>query len=95
MYAITVTFNSVKKGEALAKLYSQEIYTAQLELLNAQRIKSESMVQSIIQKLKLLGVDEKVIAKVLSDKSVSESITITSPYSGIMNMLEELKKKVF
>ena len=40
------TFLHVKKGEPLAKLYSQEIYTAQLELLNAQRIKSESMVQS-------------------------------------------------
>lgn len=78
------TFLHVKKGEPLAKLYSQEIYTAQLELLNAQRIKSESMVQSITQKLKLLGVDEKVIVKVLSDKSVSESITITSPYSGII-----------
>ena len=78
------TFLHVKKGEPLAKLYSQEIYTAELELINALRIKSDSMVQSITQKLKLLGVDEKVIAKVLSDKSVSESITITSPYSGII-----------
>ena len=50
---VNKSFTSVKKGELLAKLYSQEIYTAELELINALRIKSDSMVQSITQKLKL------------------------------------------
>ena len=81
---VNKNFLHVKKGEPLAKLYSQEIYTAELELLNAGRIKSESMVQSITQKLKLLGVDEKTIAKIIADKSVPESITIVSPYNGIV-----------
>lgn len=81
---VNKNFNHVKKGEPLAKLYSQEIYTAELELINALRIKSEGMVQSITQKLKLLGVDEKTIQKIISEKNVPESITIVSPYSGIV-----------
>ena len=81
---VNKNFNHVKKGEPLAKLYSQEIYTAELELLNALRIKSESMTQSIVQKLKLLGVDEKSIQKIMADKTVPENITIVSPYSGIV-----------
>lgn len=81
---VNKNFLHVKKGEPLAKLYSQEIYTAELELVNAGRIKSESMVQSIAQKLKLLGVDEKTISKIMADKSVPESITIVSPYNGIV-----------
>lgn len=81
---VNKSFLHVKKGEPLAKLYSQEVYTAQLELLNAQRIKSESMMQSIVQKLKLLGVDEKVIAKIIAEKSVPESMTITSPFNGLV-----------
>lgn len=81
---VNKNFTAVKKGEPLAKLYSQELYTAQLELLNAERIKSEAMKQSIVQKLKLLGVDEKAIYKSVSEKSVPESITITSPYNGIV-----------
>ncbi|NCB53593.1 MAG: efflux RND transporter periplasmic adaptor subunit [Epsilonproteobacteria bacterium] len=81
---VNKNFLHVKKGEPLAKLYSQEIYTAELELVNAGRIKSESMVQSIAQKLKLLGVDEKTISKIMTDKNVPESITIVSPYTGIV-----------
>jgi len=81
---VNKNFLHVNKGEPLAKLYSQEIYTAELELLNAGRIKSESMVQSITQKLKLLGVDEKTIQKIIADKNVPENITIVSPYSGIV-----------
>ena len=81
---VNKNFLHVKKGEPLAKLYSQEIYTAELELVNAGRIKSESMVQSIAQKLKLLGVDEKTISKIMADKNVPESITIVSPYTGIV-----------
>lgn len=81
---VNKNFLHVKKGEPLAKLYSQEIYTAELELVNAGRIKSESMVQSIAQKLELLGVDEKTISKIMTDKNVPESITIVSPYTGIV-----------
>lgn len=81
---VNKSFTSVKKGEPLAKLYSQEIYTAELELINALRIKSDSMVQSITQKLKLLGVDEKTIAKIIAEKNVPENITIVSPYNGIV-----------
>ena len=81
---VNKNFLHVNKGEPLAKLYSQEIYTAELELINALRIKSDSMVQSITQKLKLLGVDEKTIQKIISEKNVPENIIIVSPYSGIV-----------
>lgn len=81
---VNKNFTAVKKGEPLAKLYSQEIYTAELELLNALRIKSDSMTQSIVQKLKLLGVEERSIHKIMQDKIVPENLTIVSPFSGIV-----------
>ena len=81
---VNKNFTAIKKGEPLAKLYSQEIYTAELELLNAERIKSDAMKQSIIQKLKLLGVDDKSIQKIISEKNVPESLVVSSPYNGIV-----------
>lgn len=83
---VNKSFSTVKKGEPLAKLYSQEVYTAELELINAQRIKSEAMTQSIVQKLKLMGVDERSIQKILNDKNVPETITIASPYNGTVTL---------
>lgn len=81
---VNKNFATIKKGEPLLRAYSPEVYTAQLELLGAQKIKNQGMIDSVVQKLKLLGVDEKLINKVLTDKQASEKITINSPYNGFI-----------
>ncbi len=72
----------VKKGEPLFRAYSPEVYTAEQELLGALRINNKGMIDSIAQKLKLLGVDEGVIHKIITDKNTPEQITTYAPYSG-------------
>lgn len=81
---VNKNYTTIKKGEPLLRAYSPEVYTAQLELLGAQRINNEGMIQSITQKLKLLGVDNALINKVLHDKKATENITVTSPFSGFV-----------
>ena len=81
---VNKNFATIKKGEPLFKAYSSEVYTAQLELLGAIRIKNQGMIDSLVQKLRLLGVEEKLINKVLTDKQASEKITVNSPYSGFV-----------
>lgn len=82
---VNKNYAMVKKGDPLLKVYSPEIYTGQLELLGAQKIKNQGMIDSIVQKIKLLGVDEKLINKVLTDKQASEKIIVNSPYSGFVS----------
>lgn len=81
---VNKNFTLIKKGEPLLRAYSPEIYTAGLELLGAQHIKNQGMIESITQKLKLFGVDNAFINKILHDKKANETITITSPYSGFV-----------
>ena len=78
----TKMYMNIKKGEPLFKAYSAEVYTAEQELLSAQRIKNQMMIDSVVLKLKLLGVDSSIIHKIINDKQAFEYITITSPYSG-------------
>ena len=82
---VNKNFVIVKKGDPLLKVYSPEIYTGQLELLGAQKIKNQAMMESIIQKIKLLGVDEKLINKVLNDKQAFEKIIVNAPYNGFVS----------
>lgn len=81
---VNKSLTPVKKGDALFRAYSPEVYTAQLELLGAQRIKNQGMIESITQKLKLLGVENTLIKKVLSDNKAHETITVHSPYNGFV-----------
>jgi Cu(I)/Ag(I) efflux system membrane fusion protein len=72
----------VKKGEPLFRAYSPEVYTAEQELIGALRINNKGMIESVAQKLKLLGVEEGIIRKIMNDKTAPEQITTYAPYSG-------------
>lgn len=75
-------FTYVKKGEPLFRVYSPELYTAQQELISALRIKNQAMEQSVTQKLRLLGMDEKAIQKIIQTKEAQEHVSVASPYTG-------------
>ncbi len=72
----------VKKGEPLFRAYSPEVYTAEQELIGALRINNKGMIDSVAQKLKLLGVEEGIIHKIMNDKTAPEQITTYAPFSG-------------
>lgn len=79
----------VKKGEALAKVYSPDVYRAKEEYLNALRYDRRhgdaKMLASALLKLQLLGVDEAEIGALKnSDPPDTRFTTITAPTSGYL-----------
>lgn len=80
------TYKRVKKGEALATVYSPEVYKAKEEYLNSYNYsknrKNRGMLNSARLKLELLGVSQHEIQSVIKNKKVSQNTTIYSPVNG-------------
>jgi Cu(I)/Ag(I) efflux system membrane fusion protein len=85
LYADTL-YTYVKKGEALVKVYSPEVYKAKQDYLNSLNYNnahaSVGMLQSAKAKLALLGVHKKEIADIKSSRKVDEFTTIYASQSG-------------
>ena len=79
-------YKKVKKGEALARVYSPEVFKAKDEYLNAynysKKRQNRGMVDSAKLKLELLGIDKKEIEAVISKGKTSSNTTIYAPISG-------------
>lgn len=85
LYADTL-YKKVKKGDALAKVYSPEVYKAKQDYLNSinynKKTSMPEMLESAKIKLKLLGVDEKEIKCIETDKYADIYTTVYAPISG-------------
>jgi len=83
---VDILYQKVKKGEALALVYSPEVYKAKQDYLNAIRFHdkrpSVAMVRSAKTKLLLLGVSQTEILQVSDKAKVSKYTTIYAPSSG-------------
>jgi len=83
---VDTLYQKVTKGEALALVYSPEVYKAKQDYLNAIRFHSKrpsvSMVQSAKTKLLLLGVSQTEILQVSNKAKVHKYTTIYAPTSG-------------
>ena len=79
-------FKRVKKGEALAKVYSPEVLQAKEEYINSYHYNStrsaKAMVSSAKQKLHLLGVNDLEIENISKKKKANSYTTIVSPIDG-------------
>ena len=79
-------FQKVKKGQALAIVYSPEVYKAKQDYLNAikfnQKRVSKNMLNSAKVKLELLNVSQKEIDDIAKYNKASYYTTIYSPISG-------------
>ena len=79
-------YKKVKKNQALALVYSPEVFKAKDDYLNAYKYTknkdSKGMLESAKLKLKLLGVSQKEIDEVIKNKKASEFTTIYSPANG-------------
>ena len=76
------TFLPLMPGDVIAKVYSPEVFTAQQELLNALRINNKGIIESIKEKLLLLGVRQKTIDTVIRTKKAYEEIYVDSKVLG-------------
>ncbi len=83
---VDTLYEKVKKGQALASIYSPEVYKAKQDYLNAIRFNAKrpatAMVKSAKTKLILLGISSSEIAEVRKKGKVSKLTTIYAPTSG-------------
>ncbi|NOY40558.1 MAG: DUF3347 domain-containing protein [Planctomycetes bacterium] len=94
----------VNKGDHMVYIYSEQLYAAQEELLQAlkyarqapssptrQGIGNIDLVESTREKLRLLGLTENQIKQIEEKKRPSSHLTIYSPVSGVV--IEKLKQE--
>jgi len=85
LYADTM-YKKVKKGDALVKVYSPEVYKAKQDYLNSinynRKTSMPEMLRSAKTKLLLLGVDNKEILKIQKEGQADEFTTIHAPVDG-------------
>ena len=87
LYADT-KYKKVRKGEALVKVYSPEVFKAKDEYLNTYKYTKKrpdkGMLNSARLKLELLGISEQEIDKVITDDKTMENTIIYSPIDGFV-----------
>ena len=85
---LTVNFTgeSVKRGQALAVLYSPELITAQQELLEAAKIKQvqPEIYEASKEKLRQWKLSENQIASIESSGIITDNFEVVSNTSGIV-----------
>ena len=85
LYADTL-YKKVKKGEALARVYSPEVFKAKDEYINTYKYTKKrpdkSMLESARLKLELLGISKGEIKKALINTEEETYTTIYSPVDG-------------
>ncbi len=84
----------VKKGDHLVSIYSEELYTAQQELISAVESKVDrassrfvepfNLVESSREKLLLLGLTKEQIQEIEQRRKPNDHMTIYSPVAGIV-----------
>lgn len=77
-------FQSVKKGQKVAEIYSPELLTAQRELLFLLENDSQNelLINGAKQRLQLLGATESQINALIQRKAPQNIFAIYSPYDG-------------
>lgn len=91
----------VKKGDHMVYIYSEELYTAQEELIAALESKVQgtssrfieplNLIESSREKLRLLGLTPEQIQEIEQRRKPSDHVTIYSPVGGIV--IEKLKQE--
>jgi len=85
LYADTM-YKKVKKGDMLAKVYSPEVYKAKQDYLNSinynLKTSMPEMLKSAKIKLVLLGVSEKEIKGIATERRADNFTNIYAPVSG-------------
>ena len=81
---IKYAYQSVRKGQKIAEIYSPELLTAQRELLYVVQndASNTSLIESTKSKLYLLGASQQQVDNLIRQQKLSNTFTIYSPYDG-------------
>lgn len=79
-------YKKVEKGDALAEVYSPEVYKAKQDYLHSlefdKKRASPQMILSAQTKLRLLGISDEEIKRIKNTRKVNEFTTLYAPRSG-------------
>ncbi|HYG40433.1 MAG TPA: efflux RND transporter periplasmic adaptor subunit [Cytophagales bacterium] len=91
---IRYNFQSIQKGQKILEIYSEELATAQRELLYLKENDggNTELIESAKRKLLLLGASESQIQQLINTGKESYSFAVYSPYNGYV--VEESALKV-
>lgn len=78
------TFSQVNQGDALAAVYSPELYAAVQELRVASGIAGSGIAKIAREKIRLLGIDESEIDSLIRAGDGGSRVIIRSPTSGVV-----------
>lgn len=85
---VNTTGESVRAGQPLAAIFSQELYSSQQEYVAALRRAGSGPASAVLDaartRLELLGVDRKQIERLEETRQAQRLVTITAPRSGIV-----------
>ncbi len=95
----------VRKGDHMAYIYSEQLYSAQEELIQARKYSAAAigdntdltatgridLVDSAREKLRLLGLTEEQIAQIEAQEKPTDHLTIYAPLGGIV--IDKLKQE--
>jgi multidrug efflux pump subunit AcrA (membrane-fusion protein) len=79
---VNVTGQTVKQGDALARLYSPELIVTVQNLLDADRADNKRLRALARTRLRLWGIDDAQIDRILRDRKPITHLTVRSPISG-------------
>ncbi|MFA0960586.1 efflux RND transporter periplasmic adaptor subunit [Roseivirga sp. BDSF3-8] len=83
---ITVTGEEIKRGQAIARIYSPELVTAQRELLEAEdfRESNPALFEAARQKLRNWKLSNAQIDKILASGTVQNTVTVFAQEGGVV-----------
>ncbi len=91
----------VKKGDHMVYIYSEDLYSAQQELIQAKRFANQrgntpsasgiNLVEAAREKLRLLGLADDQIKQIEQQNRPTDRVTIYSPVSGVV--IEKLRQE--
>ncbi|MFC1236711.1 efflux RND transporter periplasmic adaptor subunit [Vibrio sp. F74] len=79
---------TVKKGDVLFTIYSNELVKAQEELLNAYRSGRKALIRGATDRLNALGIDKKQVSQILKAGRASQNVAIKAPADGVIASLK-------
>lgn len=88
---VNKSFVEVSKGDPLAEIYSPELYATVQELLISKNASHPSLVGSGRSRLKLLGIDDREIDKIISSGNADYRLVFRSPHHGFVIRKEVLE----
>ncbi len=78
------TFQEVKEGDALAEIYSPELYSAVQELKIANQISNSNLGKIAREKVRLLGIEDQEIDSMLRSNDGEYRVIVRSPATGFI-----------